>query len=68
MPFLYTISLRLPTPLKDGATYHVRFHGLNTAKESITYVHQPRQARSLAIHSLQTALFLYHISNSAMSI
>jgi len=53
-PFLYTVSLRLPAPLQVGASYTVRFTGVPLAKESITYVHQPRTARSLAIHTLQT--------------
>ena len=54
LPFLYTISLKLPSPLKDGATYKIRFAGVNTAKESVTYVHRPRETRSLALHAIQT--------------
>jgi len=54
LPFLYTISLRLPRPLKDGATYTVEFVGVNTSERTITYTHAPRRTRSLAIHALQT--------------
>ncbi len=54
LPFLYTISLKLPSPLKEGATYTIRFAGVNTSKESIPYVHQPRETRSLALHAIQT--------------
>ena len=54
LPFLYTISLRLPSPLKDGATYTIRFHGVNTSKETVAYTHNPRETRSLAVHAIQT--------------
>jgi len=54
LPFLYTVSLRLPAPLKVGARYTLRCHGVNTAQETVTYTHQPREARSLAIHAIQT--------------
>jgi len=54
LPFLYTISLRLPSPLKEGATYTIRFHGVNTSKEAVAFAHSPRTARSLAIHGIQT--------------
>lgn len=54
LPFLYTLSLRLPTPLKEGATYALRFVGVNTAAETVTYGHRPREVRSLAIHAIQT--------------
>ena len=54
LPFLYTISLKLPAPLKIGATYTIRFIGVNTSRETVTYVHQPRQTRSLAVHAIQT--------------
>ncbi len=54
LPFLYTISLKLPSPLKDRATYTIRFAGVNTSKESVTYVHRPRETRSLALHAIQT--------------
>ena len=54
LPFLYTISLRLPTPLKEGATYTVRFVGVNTARETVTYAHRPREVRSIAVHAIQT--------------
>jgi hypothetical protein len=54
LPFLYTISLRLPSPIKEGATYTIRFHGVNTSKETVAYTHKPRATRSLAIHAIQT--------------
>jgi endoglucanase len=54
LPFLYTISLKLPSPLKIGASYTIRLLGVNSAQETVTYVHQPRSARSLAIHAIQT--------------
>ena len=52
-PFLYTISLKLPSPLKEGAAYTLRFVGVNTSKETATYVHRPRRTRSLAVHAIQ---------------
>lgn len=54
LPFLYTVSLQLPTPLKEGAAYTIRFVGVNTAKPTVAYVHQPRETRSLAVHAIQT--------------
>jgi endoglucanase len=54
LPFLYTISLKLPAPLKEGATYTIRFAGVNTSQETVAYVHKPRQTRSLALHAIQT--------------
>jgi len=54
LPFLYTISLKLPSPLKEGATYTIRFVGVNTSKQTVSYVHQPRAALSLALHAIQT--------------
>ena len=54
LPFLYTISLKLPAPLKEGATYTIRLMGLNTAQETVTYVHKSRTVRSLALHAIQT--------------
>ena len=54
LPFLYTISLKLPAPLKENATYLIRFVGVNTSRESFTYLHQPRATRSLALHAIQT--------------
>ncbi len=53
-PFIYTISLKLPAPLKDGATYTLHFPGVNTNKESVTYTHAPKTTRSDAIHAIQT--------------
>ena len=54
LPFLYTVSLKLPSPLKDGATYTIRFVGVNTSREAVAYVHKPRETRSLALHAIQT--------------
>ena len=54
LPFLYTISLKLPSPLKEGATYSIRFVGVNTSKETVAYTHKPRATRSLALHAIQT--------------
>ncbi|MCS6830034.1 MAG: glycoside hydrolase family 9 protein [bacterium] len=54
LPYLYTISLRLPSPLREGATYTIFLRRLNTAQKSLTYVHRPRAVRSLAVHAIQT--------------
>lgn len=54
LPFLYTVSLKLPSPLNEGATYTIRFVGVNTSKEAVTYIHRPRATRSLALHAIQT--------------
>ena len=54
LPFLYTISLRLPAPLREGATYTLSLPGVNTSAASVTYTQQARQVRSLAVHAIQT--------------
>ncbi len=54
LPFLYTISLKLPAPLKEGATYTIRFVGVNTGKATVDYVHKPSQTQSIALHAVQT--------------
>jgi endoglucanase len=54
LPFLYTISLKLPSPLQEGARYTIRFVGVNTSQESVAYVHEPRRTRSIAVHAIQT--------------
>ena len=54
LPFLYTVSLKLPAPLKEGATYTIRFVGVNTSQETVAYVHKPRETQSLALHAIQT--------------
>ena len=54
LPFLYTISLRLPSPLQEGATYSIRFAGVNTSRETVAYVHKPARRRSIAVHAIQT--------------
>lgn len=54
LPYLHTISLILPYPLKEGCTYTIFLRGINTAQEKITYLHHPRQTVSLAIHAIQT--------------
>ena len=40
--------------MKEGATYTIRFDGVNTSKESVTYTHNPRLVRSDAVHAIQT--------------
>lgn len=54
LPFVHNISLVLPSPLKGGASYTVRFIGLNTARESVVYRHDSRAVRSDAVHAIQT--------------
>ncbi|GIV19953.1 MAG: hypothetical protein KatS3mg023_1704 [Armatimonadota bacterium] len=54
LPYLYTISLRLPSPLQEGATYTLRLRGINTAQQQLTYTHRTRSVRSLAVHAIQT--------------
>jgi len=53
-PFLYTVSLRLPAPLREGVTYTIHLHGLNTEQKRLSYAHRPRAVRSLAVHAIQT--------------
>ena len=47
---LHNVYLRLPTPLKPGATYAVAFDGLNVDVPSVEYVHDPAGTRSEAVH------------------
>lgn len=54
LPFLVTISLRLPTPLEEEAVYHIRLIGVNTSLETVDYIHRPRATRSLAVHAIQS--------------
>lgn len=54
LPFRYVVSLKLPAPLHENASYTLRFHGINTASETVEYLHQPRRVQSEAIHSIQT--------------
>ncbi len=54
LPYLHTISLKLPHPLKEGCTYIIHLRGINTAQEKVSYVHRPRQTVSLAVHAIQT--------------
>ena len=54
LPFVYTVSLKLPSPLQEGAAYTIRFGGVNTAKETAVYAHKPRETRTLALHAIQT--------------
>jgi len=53
-PYLYTVSLKLPAPLKEGATYAIRLCGVNTAQSMVQYTHLPRKVRSIAVHAIQT--------------
>jgi endoglucanase len=52
-PFLHQVALKLPSPLKEGAAYTLVFTGLNTARETVVYVHDPRRTRSDAVHVTQ---------------
>ena len=45
------VYLQLASPLKEGAHYTISFKGLNTRDASIEYVHNPRAARSEAVHA-----------------
>ena len=47
----HRIYLKLPHPLQDGATYQVRFVGLNTRQETVAYTHDPATTRSPAVHA-----------------
>ncbi len=53
-PYLYTVSLRLPFPLREGATYTITLNGLNAAPKRLTYAHRPRAVRTVALHAIQT--------------
>ncbi len=53
MAICHKIYLKLPKPMKEGATYTVQLKGLNTKAESVTYKHDTRSARSEAIHVTQ---------------
>ncbi|MEM6394577.1 MAG: cellulase N-terminal Ig-like domain-containing protein, partial [Planctomycetota bacterium] len=46
-----TVYLGLPSPLVEGRTYRVGFHGLNTAQASVDYTHDTRSVRSEAVHA-----------------
>ncbi len=52
-PFIHYISLKLPAPLQEGASYSIALAGINTAAEKIVYTHQPRLNRSDAVHATQ---------------
>ncbi len=52
-PIRHWIYLELPQPLRGGSTYAIRFQGLNTSRESVSYVHEPRRVRSDAVHVTQ---------------
>jgi endoglucanase len=53
-PFTHLVALRLPSPLREGCTYEVILHALNTRQRSVNYRHASRTARSDAIHAIQT--------------
>jgi endoglucanase len=53
MAIRHRLYLKLPAPLKDGASYTVRFKGVNTRQESVVYKHDTRTARSEAVHITQ---------------
>ncbi|MEM6457789.1 MAG: glycoside hydrolase family 9 protein [Planctomycetota bacterium] len=48
---LVTVYLDLPAPLRDGATYRVGFHGLNTAQAGVDYTHDTTRVRSEPVHA-----------------
>jgi endoglucanase len=52
-PFIHYISLKLPSPLKEGSSYSIVFAGLNTAEEKVEYTHNSRLQRSDALHVTQ---------------
>lgn len=54
LPFLYTVSLQLASPLKENAEYTIRLIGVNTRQKTVAYVHRPRSTRSLAVHANQS--------------
>jgi endoglucanase len=47
------VYLKLPTPLREGATYSVQLDGVNSREERIDYHHDTRMARSEALHASQ---------------
>lgn len=49
----HTVYLKLPQPLRDGATYTVHFPGVNTQRPSVDYVHDSRRAVTEALHVTQ---------------
>lgn len=49
--FLHRAYLKLPQPLKEGATYTITFKALNTKDPSVQYTHISRQVRSEAVHA-----------------
>lgn len=53
-PYLYTVTLQLPSSLREGATYTITLTGLNTAQKRLTYTHRPRAVRSIAVHAIHT--------------
>jgi len=46
----HVVFLKLPHALQEGAAYELRFTGINTAEQAVTYRHEPRTTRSLAVH------------------
>lgn len=46
----HTLSLKLPHPLREGATYEITFSALNTKEATATYRHDSRKNLSDAIH------------------
>lgn len=53
-PLQHHVYLRLPSPMKPGASYVIRFKGLNTAAESISHLHDTTRATSEAVHAIHT--------------
>lgn len=54
MAIRHQLFLKLPKALREGATYAIRFTGINTRAETANYRHDTRTARSAAIHVVQT--------------
>ncbi len=46
----HSIYLKLPHPLKSGATYRVELTGLNTVEDHALYQHIPRKVRTESLH------------------
>ena len=49
----HRVILKLPEPMKEGATYTIELSGVNTKQETVEYTHEPRNVRSDAIHASQ---------------
>ena len=50
-PVRHIVYLKLAQPLQPGAEYAVSLWGVNARQPLVTYTHQPRRARSEAVHA-----------------